>query len=79
MNIVNVSGQAIRACFSFDYRGYEVSCSTIASPPEIMVFRNDDTICNDRDVDKTYRADSVHDAIRWIDERLYEANTSEET
>ena len=59
MEIRNTEGEQIMACFSFEYKGLEISCSTIAAPSEIVVFstkRNQE-----------YRAISIPDAIQWID------------
>jgi len=58
MNIVDVNNQNVKACLGFEYKGYVVSCSTIFTPHEVVVF--------DGDKDE-YRALSIPDAIRWIE------------
>lgn len=60
MKIVNFDGEPIHACAVFDYRGYEVSCSSIMrkNSVEIVVFLNDEAVFT------TYE---VISAIDWID------------
>ena len=57
MNIVDIRNQNIKACFTFEHNGYQVSCSTICSPHEIMVFGEK----------SDYQAASIPDAIKWIE------------
>lgn len=40
MKIVNVQAKSIEACCSFDYKGFEISISTIFRPGSIAVFEN---------------------------------------
>lgn len=60
MKIVNFDDEPINACAIFDYRGYEVSCSTIMrkNRTEIVVFWNDVLM---------FRTDEVIKAIDWIE------------
>ena len=66
MRIVDYKCNSIKACFVFEYKGKEVSCSTIANPPEIMVFSKDNT-------DIGHRFNSVPAAIRYIDRKVRKA------
>ena len=66
MRIVNFKCDHIKACFVFEYKGMEVSCSTIAHPPEIVVFSKDRQ-------DAGHRVNSVPAAIRWIDRKVRKA------
>lgn len=59
ITIRDVRADVIPACFTFDCCGFEVSCSTILKPYEIVVFRRSQ---NDGAM---YRATSVEDAVDW--------------
>ena len=44
MKILNVSRQEVCACCIFDYRGYEISASTIFRPHSIAIFEKESKI-----------------------------------
>ena len=66
MIIVDYKCNSIKACFVFEYKGMEVSCSTIANPEEVVVFSKDRQ-------DAGHRVNSVPAAIRWIDRKVRKA------
>jgi hypothetical protein len=63
MTIRDVEANIIPACFTFDCAGFEVSCSTIARPNEILIFKKVGKY--DRENDAVYRALSVEEAVAW--------------
>jgi len=44
MKIVDIEGKEIKACFVFDYCGYEISCSTIALGGQVAIFKGNNMI-----------------------------------
>lgn len=62
ITVRDFDGNIISGCFTFDCHGFEVSCSTIARPSEIVVFQKESRR------DALYRASSVEDAVKWCDE-----------
>jgi hypothetical protein len=63
MKIVDSNGDPIPGCFTFTCCGFEISCSTISNPPEVVVFSN-----MGKDWPKVpYRAASIEDAIAWCE------------
>lgn len=63
MKIVDKDANPIKGCFTFNCDGFEVSCSTICKPSEVVVFR----LANRHD-GAIYRATCVADAVRWCQE-----------
>jgi hypothetical protein len=61
MKIVDINANPIRACFTFNCDGFEVSCTTITVPAEVVVFRRR----RDGAGMAMYRATCVADAIDW--------------
>jgi hypothetical protein len=41
MKIYNLNGIQISGCATMEYRGYELSISTISRPQEILIFKGD--------------------------------------
>ena len=53
-SIIGRDGQKTNACFAFEYKGYEISCSTIfrAGTCEVGVFRGEDMVLDCRSVEQ---------------------------
>lgn len=61
MTVRDFDGNIISGCFTFDCCGFEVSCSTIAKPAEVMVFPKESRR------EALYRASSVEDAVKFCE------------
>ena len=59
MRIIDVKRKEIEACYGFWFKGFEVSVSTIATPSEIAVFRDDKRMA-------TFH--TMESALDWINE-----------
>ena len=60
ITIRDINGDVVPGCFTFDCGGFEVSCSTIAKPSEIVVFRR-----AHRKDGQAYRASCIENAVAW--------------
>ena len=67
MKIVNVAGTPLKACCSFNYRGYEISASTIFKPHGVAVFK---LIPNGVDVPAIHSCDCIQSAIEWVNQQI---------
>ena len=63
MKIVDINGEPIDACMSFQYLGITISCSTIFGPrAEVAIFDEDNVVELDFE-----RANSIPHAMELID------------
>jgi len=69
MQIFDVSGKKIRACFVFEYKGYEVSATTILKPKEVCVFQTR------MDHKPLFTGYTVPSAMEWIDKQAQQQRT----
>lgn len=66
MKIIDINNNEVKACAWFEYRGFVVSSSTIVQPLSIAVY----PASLKMDADVVYQADTVSDALIWIDRKL---------
>jgi hypothetical protein len=68
MKIHGIQGGELPACCKFNYRGVEISASTIFAPP------NSINVTDSRQGEAVllYEATSIEDAIEWINNNAYQ-------